>query len=129
MTKQEIINLVCENELLHHVNSIRAITLGTVAFVEAVGNEIKDREHSFMPIIQAFNTANGDLMIHIPKISNVTAKPVKQASRPDPTEIVRSRSGWVVPASGKWYARKVVAHRENSRLQSSAAPDIIKFEY
>jgi hypothetical protein len=129
MTKQEIINLVCENELLHHVNSIRAITLGTVAFVEAVGNEIKNKEHSFMPIIQAFNTKNGDLMIHIPHTNNVAAIPVKQASRPDPTEIVRSRGGWMVPASGKWFSRKEQAHRECSRLQAGGAPDIIKFEY
>jgi hypothetical protein len=103
-----------------------------VSFVEAVGNEIKNREHSFMPIIQAFNTENGDLMIHIPHVDNVKAKRAlkcSKACRPDPTEIVRSRGGWVVPMSGKWFGNKAAAHRECSRLQSSGAPDIVKFEY
>jgi hypothetical protein len=141
MTKQEIINLICNNELLHKVNSIRAITFGTVSFVEAVGNEIKNREHTFMPIIQAFNTVNGDLMIHIPKMHDDPEVKAKRAlkcskaarpdSRPDPEEIVRARGGWVISSTGAWFSRKAAAHRENARLQNigNVKPDFVKAEF
>jgi hypothetical protein len=67
MTKQEIIDLVCNNELLHRVNSLRAINFAAVRFVEQVGRELADRDHAFSRIIHARFDGAGDLEIIIPQ--------------------------------------------------------------
>jgi hypothetical protein len=107
MTKQAIIDLVCDNELLHRVNSLRAITFGAVSFVEAVGNELKNRCHAFMPIIQAFNTVNGDLMIHIPKQVSTRDRNLATAIK----------------------CSKALKSKNNSAKHTSVNPDFIKSEY
>jgi hypothetical protein len=107
MTKQAIIDLVCDNELLHRVNSIRAITFGAVSFVEAVGRELADKDHAFSPIIHSRIDGAGDLEIVIPK--QVTAR-----ERNLTTAIKCS---------------KALKSKNNSAKHTSVKPDFIKSEY
>jgi hypothetical protein len=69
MSKKQIIELVCANELLPRIrpNSLRSITLGTVGYIAAVGRELADKpEHGFKAIIRAKYTTDGSLVVVLP---------------------------------------------------------------
>jgi hypothetical protein len=68
MTKQQIINLIENNELLSRVDGFNSISLGTVMFVENVGKQLADESHMFHGIINSTVNDDGDLVITLPAL-------------------------------------------------------------